>query len=555
MSRASPEPQLLQRRRSIAVFAGITAIVAVCLGGLALLADGGWAPRAGALVLGVGGAGIVLAGRSVPLEWAGRAYLAVLLGGGTLVVAGHGAGMLAVAAVLFAVLVVLASAWESSDTGAGLWTLAGVAGYLVGCNLGRPLSLASPGAVAESALMLGVVPIGLVVLSTLSHSMQASLDQTLQLSEVARRKLMRSNDELGRAMERTEATAGRLATIVEALGEGLVAVSKDGRVELANPRLATLLDVPPIATGATAAEVLPAELVERMATGDGPVEIALPGDRVGEATFSRLGSGGTVVLLRDVTLARQIDRMKSDFAATVSHEMRTPLTSVLGFTKIVRGQLDKRVFPALPPDDAAAARTAEKVRANLEVVLTEGVRLTKLIDDVLDLSKLESGQMSWDLRPHDPAALIARALESTRGLFEERAGLEVVDATPAGLPAVLVDGDRILQVLVNLLGNAAKFTDAGTVTVSAEDRGAFVAVSVADTGIGMRSTDLDAVFEKFRQVGDVLTDRPRGTGLGLPICREIVEHHGGRIEASSRLGEGSVLTFTLPVDPTDRSAP
>ena len=355
-----------------------------------------------------------------------------------------------------------------------------------------------------------------------------------------------------RAIDEADATAAKLTTIVNHLGEGLVAISDDRRVELANPRLASLLDIADIQSGTVIQYAFPPALVEGFTAWDPSdgvtkVELPLPGGRVGEATLSPIeDAGGAVVLLRDITLSKEIDRMKSDFAATVSHEMRTPLTSVLGFTKLIRGQLVKKVLPAVDPDDRPAAKATERILHNLDVVLEEGARLTALINDVLDLSKMESGQMVWDVQQHEVDRLVQRAFEATDALFPADGPVRAVNQV-GDLPPVLVDHDRVLQVLINLIGNAQKFTDAGTVTATATVEDDFVAVSIRDTGIGLHAADQEVVFEKFRQVGDVLTDRPSGTGLGLPICREIVEHLGGRIRVTSTLGQGSTFTFTVPI--------
>ncbi|OIQ70251.1 adaptive-response sensory-kinase SasA [mine drainage metagenome] len=146
-------------------------------------------------------------------------------------------------------------------------------------------------------------------------------------------------------------------------------------------------------------------------------------------------------------------------------------------------------------------------------------------------------------------------MAATNSLFECKALAIIKNITP-GLPCVFCDRDRIVQVIINLLSNAVKFTDSGSVTVMARNRlntdyqlengGNFIAVSVSDSGIGIADKDFNHVFEKFKQVGDTLTDRPKGTGLGLPICKQIVESHGGKIWVDSNFGHGSVFTFILP---------
>src|SRR5690606_23753396 len=180
------------------------------------------------------------------------------------------------------------------------------------------------------------------------------------------------------------------------------------------------------------------------------------------------------------------------------------------------------------------------------VVVSEGERLTKLIDDVLDLAKIESGRLEWHMGPVDVADIIDHATAATASLFEQKP-LRLVKDIAAGLPVVQGDRDRLIQVVINLISNAVKFTDTGTITCRAIRRDGEVVISVIDTGVGIAPADQPKVFERFKQVGDTLTDKPKGTGLGLSICKEIVEHHGGRIWVESEPGRGSTFSFTLPV--------
>ena len=245
-------------------------------------------------------------------------------------------------------------------------------------------------------------------------------------------------------------------------------------------------------------------------------------------------------------VAEEADAAKSAFLSTVSHELRTPLTSVLGFAKIIKKRLDDRIFPLVPKDDKKIVQTIQQVEDNLKVVVSEGERLTKLIDDVLDLAKIEAGKLEWHMEPVSLGEVIDRATAATASLFEQK-GLRLVTDVAPGLPTVTGDSDRLIQVVINLISNAVKFTDAGSVTCRAARRGGEIVVSVVDTGMGIAPVDQPKVFERFKQVGDTLTDKPKGTGLGLPICREIVEHHGGRVWVESELGHGSTFSFSVPL--------
>jgi CheY-like chemotaxis protein len=222
---------------------------------------------------------------------------------------------------------------------------------------------------------------------------------------------------------------------------------------------------------------------------------------------------------------------------------------VLGFAKIIKKRLDERIFPLVPKDDKKVVSTILQVEDNLKVVVSEGERLTKLIDDVLDLAKIEAGKLEWHMEAVTVSDILERATAATSSLFEQK-GLTLAMEVAQGLPAVTGDRDRLIQVVINLISNAVKFTDIGSVTCRAERRGHEVVVSVIDTGLGIAPADQPKVFERFKQVGDTLTDKPKGTGLGLPICREIVEHHGGRVWVESEIGKGSTFSFSLPIGPS-----
>lgn len=255
---------------------------------------------------------------------------------------------------------------------------------------------------------------------------------------------------------------------------------------------------------------------------------------------------GAIVLIQDVTDEREIDRMKTDFISTVSHELRTPLTSVLGFAKIIKRKLQDTLLPQIRADDRKTQRTVRQVSENLDIIVSEGERLTALINDVLDIAKIEAGRVDWHMQTLRVPDLIDRAIAATRSLFEQKQLVLHREVAP-DLPTLEGDRDRLIQVIINLLSNAVKFTEQGAVICRAQQAGDRVIVSVIDSGIGIATADQSKVFDKFRQVGDTLTDKPQGTGLGLPICKQIIEHHGGTIGLESELGRGSTFSFSLPV--------
>ncbi len=230
---------------------------------------------------------------------------------------------------------------------------------------------------------------------------------------------------------------------------------------------------------------------------------------------------------------QELDRLKDDFVSTVTHELRTPLTSIRAFSEIL---LDN---PELG---------AEEREEFLRTIVDETGRLTRLINQVLDLSKLESGGGEWQLEPVDLGAVVAQSAAAVGQLLRDKeVALELLLPDPA--PCVQADRDRVVQVLVNLLSNAVKFVEPGggriEVALNAADGAARVAVT--DNGPGLSEGDQQVVFEKFRQGSGTAGGRPPGTGLGLPISRSIVEHLGGRLDVRSTPGQGATFSFTLPL--------
>jgi Na+/proline symporter/nitrogen-specific signal transduction histidine kinase len=232
---------------------------------------------------------------------------------------------------------------------------------------------------------------------------------------------------------------------------------------------------------------------------------------------------------------RELDRLKDDFVSTVTHELRTPLTSIRAFAEILHDN------PDLDPSEQ---------RRFLTIVLQESERLSRLINQVLDLAKLEAGRAEWRVTDVDVAAVIDDCVTATSQLFRDK-DVAIATTLRAGVPPVRADRDRLVQVLLNLLSNAVKFVAPGEGRVGIELSAARgeVLCAVTDNGPGIRAEDQPLIFEKFRQGGDAMTDRPPGTGLGLPISRQIVEHLGGRRWVSSEPGRGATFVFALPAAP------
>jgi len=247
--------------------------------------------------------------------------------------------------------------------------------------------------------------------------------------------------------------------------------------------------------------------------------------------------------LQEANLKLQaIDRMKTDFVSVVSHELRTPLTTIKAFAELYM------MKPDMPQERKAKL---------LGTINAESDRLTRLINDLLDLARIEAGAMKWRDEEVSIEDIIRKAIVSMGSLFENK-GLRLTTAFNTPLPAVRGDPDRLAQVVSNILTNAAKFTPAGGaihIVVRQEPApGSQLVAQFSDTGMGIPPADLELIFEKFQRSGDQLTSTIEGTGLGLAIARQIVDHHGGRIWAASTYGKGSTFTFTLPTVGTGTKA-
>jgi signal transduction histidine kinase/CheY-like chemotaxis protein len=337
------------------------------------------------------------------------------------------------------------------------------------------------------------------------------------------------------AQARIESEREKLSVTIESLGDALVVCDADGTVSAVNRRAAEIVpDLKPGANAHVSGSPLPA-LDEALGT-----EVVVEhGQRTLSITAARLGSrqaAGVVWTLRDISERARLDRMKSEFVATASHELRSPLTSIKGFVEL------------LGRSDALGDREREFV----SVILQSTDRLVDLVNDLLDVARLEAGRMEVHPRLFDLAELV----REVAGLMvprisdkDQRLALDL----PPGLPRALADPVRVRQILTNLVSNAHQYTgEGGRITVTADQAGDRLEISVADNGRGMTEADLGRVFERFVRRDEGGT----GTGLGLSIVRSLVDLQGGSIEVKSTVGEGTTFTVLLPAEPAGhREAP
>ncbi len=330
----------------------------------------------------------------------------------------------------------------------------------------------------------------------------------------------------------------RLSTVLSQMTDGVLIADAEGRVRYANPAAQKLFNGGKPLFGYTVTETIRHHrLVEAWRTCQHTREVQtdsveLPARRqfLQLVAIPDTYEGGSILMVQDLTRVRRLETVRRDFISNVSHELRTPLASLKALTETLQeGALD---------DPPAARRFLRRIETEVDA-------LTQMAAELLELSRIESGQVPLALRPVEPSRLLQIAVDRMHAQ-SERAGLTLNCACPPNLPRVSADPSRIEQVLVNLIHNALKFSHAGgSVHLAAEASETFVRFSVTDTGVGIPSDELARIFERFYRV-----DRSRtggGTGLGLSIARHIVEAHGGRIWAESEEGRGSVFQFLIPI--------
>jgi signal transduction histidine kinase/CHASE3 domain sensor protein len=333
-------------------------------------------------------------------------------------------------------------------------------------------------------------------------------------------------------LEEAERAAGEARAVFYAIADGVLLTDPFGRVTAVNRALEALTGwTEDEARGRTYAEVLPiaedqvggpADLVSRYGR---KVPVTVSSAPIFDARGRVVGG---VDVIRDVSKEREIDEVKSALISTVSHELRTPLTLIHGFAELL-------VLRDMP---------VERQRSSAVEILDASRRLARLIDDLLSVSRMESGRLVLDPRPLDLGTVVERILSPFRAM----AATHTLRAKlPGSLPVVWGDPDKVEQILTNLVGNAIKYSPGGgEVLVTVEHDGDSVQVSVRDQGIGMSPRDMGQLFEKFYRVDRDEVRRAGGTGLGLYITKRLVEMHGGRLWAESWPGVGSVFSFTLP---------
>jgi two-component system phosphate regulon sensor histidine kinase PhoR len=369
------------------------------------------------------------------------------------------------------------------------------------------------------------------------HTLQrSSQDEIGQLT----RSFNNMSIQLRAQIDALETERSKMAAVLSVMTDGVLIVDSDGMIQLINPAAESIFGVSQQdALGSSLMKALRdyqfADLWQRCRyTGEqqftsieiGSRNLYLQGAAI---PLDFVLPGNTLLLFQNLTRLRRLETIRQDFISNISHELRTPLASLKALTEtLLEGALD---------DPPAARRFLERMETEVDA-------LSLMVSELLELSRIESGRVPLKMAPCSPHELVTQAIERLR-LQAERAQLSIHIACPEDLPLVLADENRLIQVLVNLLHNAIKFTpEGGEIRVDAEAQEDKVIFIVQDTGIGIPQEDLTRIFERFYK-----TDRARssgGTGLGLAISRHLVESHGGRIWVESVEGKGSCFYFSIP---------
>ena len=345
---------------------------------------------------------------------------------------------------------------------------------------------------------------------------------------IERRRLL---GELERSVDSLQMSETNLKNVIENNADGIVVVNPDGRIVFVNPSAEALLGRSfkelldsPFEHPLTTEKITEIHLVRPDGQDRRTVEVQVV-DTIWE------GKRASLAALHDVTERKRVEQMKDEFVSTVSHELRTPLTSMKGVVALMLN----RSLGDINPEQEDFLKT---MRQDID-------RLAELINNILDLSKVDAGKMMLvRQRVHVPS-LVEQAVRSSQAILGQR----TIERRFEPVPDVFADAGRVLQVLVNLLSNAVKFTpeEGGMIAFELKLHSEGVAITIADNGPGILKEDQWRLFQKFEQVRESWTERPKGTGLGLAICREIVDLHQGTISVQSDLGKGTAFSFTLPV--------
>ncbi|HPN57235.1 MAG TPA: ATP-binding protein, partial [Candidatus Omnitrophota bacterium] len=361
-------------------------------------------------------------------------------------------------------------------------------------------------------------------------------DLAIALSDMA--------DEIKSKIDRISQEGAKLDAVLSSMFEGIMVVDEKGGILLMNPSLRKIFFVDsdpekksPIEAirNSQVQDITDRILKDQQTLISEEVTVSQPEEKILKINAVPIvrkdAIEGAVLVFHDITELRKLERVRQDFVANVSHELRTPVSSIKGYAEtLLDGAIDDK----------------DNVRDFLNIIYQDSARLANLIDDLLELAKIESGKMNMVFAPLEIKPILLRCLGVLEKPVKDKR-ISVSVNIPAGIPKVRADDKRLAQVFLNLLDNAVKYTaDGGAVKVDVFLNGMFVQVDVSDTGIGIPEKDLPRIFERFYRVDKARSREIGGTGLGLSIVKHIVLSHGGQVWVHSELEQGSTFSFTLP---------
>jgi PAS domain S-box-containing protein len=553
-----PDPDVARRGRLLNVLLVGTFIAALaCLGvGLIACIANGWAHQDEVLLLATGVVGAIFVYALYVLNRSRLMRLApiVFLLGFILLISFSDEPLYLVAGrstMVYAIPIIMASVLMRPAASFMMAALSGVALVVIAVVSGL-----------DPVPLYSTVPVEIIqffIIALVGWLSARSLERALAdlraiNAELDRRVADRTRD-LAEALIRVQLESSKNQAILESIADGVIVFDQAGQATLVNPAVSKLLSLPPNQIVGRKIETLMAEVVaaDDQAAVLGQVRgqesaARLPGLRFqwGKKTLSasfapihiEQDTGrGTVAVFRDFTREAELENMKSLLVSMVSHELRTPLGAIIGYGEILQEQI-------YGPLTERQTNLVERLIANAQ-------RLVSLVNDLLDRARLEAGKLKLQSISFSPQQLLSDLLSTTSPIAKAK-HLDVVTRIAPTVPGTLQgDPQRLLQILINLVGNAIKFTEQGAITVKLDrPDAAHWSLQVSDTGIGIPPDDQPYVFEVFRQADGSATRQHGGAGLGLSIVKQLATLMGGTIELVSALGQGSTFTVTLPLTKT-----
>jgi two-component system sensor histidine kinase VicK len=366
-----------------------------------------------------------------------------------------------------------------------------------------------------------------------------SNDEIGQLAEMFNYLTLRLKETLGEISNEK----GKIEAILTYMADGVIAMNITGEIIHINPAAARLLNIDQLATGKHFNDVLGNHLPEiyiKDIQGDiqdeREIDIKLGGSvlkaHIAHFKNEKGETAGVVVVIRDVTEQERLDNIRKEFVANVSHELRTPLTTIKSYVETL-------LSGAMSDNDVA--------ERFLQVVNNESERMARLVSDLLQLSRLDYQRTRWDKKPMDLGHVVKDVVSKLDVSFKQK-DMTVKLQVPSAMPKILADRDRLEQVVLNIVGNAVKYTpEHGLIKISLNESAGRLVLRVKDNGIGIPKADLPRIFERFYRVDKARSRELGGTGLGLAIAKEIIEAHNGTIQIESEYGKGTLVSLTLPV--------